>query len=200
MPTSTNQGCFPKTAFQIELTGPACTCPGGQTTAVLRPVGGGAQVFQFAAAVCQACPLRVQCVRGTGGRTVYLHPQEGLLQEARALQASPAFRAYRTRRQVVEHRLARLVQLGIRQARYRGRVKTLFQLLMAAAVANLTLLAGSVTAVAGSVALAAVLLLTLATFAGRWTRPRPPFIPAFASRYRSPLFVRYSAPAFRPRF
>ena len=38
--------------------------------------------------------------------------------------------------------MARLVQLGIRQARYRGRVKTLFQLLMAAAVANLTLVAG----------------------------------------------------------
>ena len=40
---------------------------------------------------------------------------------------------------VVEHRLARLVQLGVRQARYFGRTKTLFQLLMAAAVANLTL-------------------------------------------------------------
>ncbi len=44
-------------------------------------------------------------------------------------------------RQVVEHRLARLVQLGIRQARYFGRAKTLFQLYLAAAVANLTLLA-----------------------------------------------------------
>ena len=43
---------------------------------------------------------------------------------------------------VVEHRLARLVQLGMRQARYFGRSKTLFQLLMAAAVANLTLVAG----------------------------------------------------------
>ena len=32
-------------------------------------------------------------------------------------------------------------QLGVRQARYRGRAKTLFQLLMAAMVANLTLIA-----------------------------------------------------------
>src|SRR2546422_6174181 len=50
---------------------------------------------------------------------------------------------FRKDRQVVEHRLARLVQLGMRQARYFGRKKTLFQLLMTAAVANLTLIAGS---------------------------------------------------------
>ena len=35
------------------------------------------------------------------------------------------------------------MQLGIRQARYVGRTKTLFHLLMAAAVANLTLLANT---------------------------------------------------------
>ena len=45
---------------------------------------------------------------------------------------------------VVEHRLARLVQLGIRQAHYFGRVKTRFQLYLAATVANLTLVAGKI--------------------------------------------------------
>ena len=44
------------------------------------------------------------------------------MQNARALQQSEAFAGYRKRRVVVEHRLARLVQLGIRQARYFGRV------------------------------------------------------------------------------
>ena len=44
----------------------------------------------------------------------------------------------------MEHRLARLVQLGIRQARYFGRVKTRFQLYLAATVANLTLVAGKI--------------------------------------------------------
>ncbi len=42
----------------------------------------------------------------------------------------------------MEHRLARLVQLGIRQARYFGRAKTKFQLYLAATVTNLTLVAG----------------------------------------------------------
>ena len=75
------------------------------------------------------------------GRTVQLHPQEALLQQARALQQSEAFAEYRQRRVVAEHRLARLVQLGIRQSRYFGRAKTRFQLYLAATVANLTLVA-----------------------------------------------------------
>ena len=45
---------------------------------------------------------------------------------------------------MVEHRLARLVQLGIRQSRYFGRVKTKFQVYLAATVANLTLVAGKI--------------------------------------------------------
>ena len=53
------------------------------------------------------------------------------MQQARALQQSEAFGEYRQRR-VVEHRLARLVQLGIRQSRYFGRAKTKFQLYLAA--------------------------------------------------------------------
>jgi transposase len=141
VPSSTNQGCFPKTAFVLDLEATSATCPAGQTTDDFKPSPTGGGQFRFAAAVCAACPLRAQCVRGVGGRTVAVHPQERLLQEARAFQASPAFAEYRRRRQTVEHRIARLVQLGLRQARYVGTAKTRFQLLMAAAVANLTYLA-----------------------------------------------------------
>ena len=84
------------------------------------------QAFQFDGAECRTCPLRSQCIaaKGRKGRRVLIHPQEGLLQEARALQQSAAYDEYRARRVVVEHRLARLVQLGLRQSRYFGRVKT----------------------------------------------------------------------------
>ena len=44
-------------------------------------------------------------------------------------------------RQVAEHRIACLMQLGARKARYFGREKTLYQLLTAVTVANLTLVA-----------------------------------------------------------
>ena len=143
VPSSTNQGCFPKTAFVLDLEAERATCPAGQTTQDFRSTPAGGGQFRFAVAVCAACPLRTQCVRGVGGRTVAVHPQERLLQEARAFQASPAFAEYRRRRQVVEHRIARLVPLGIRQARDVGRAKIEFPLLMAAAVANLTYLAAT---------------------------------------------------------
>ena len=90
------------------------------------------------------CASRCIAAKGKQGRRVLIHPQEALLQQARALQQSAAYDEYRARRVVVEHRLARLVQLGIRQSRYFGRVKTKFQLYLAATVANLTLVAGKI--------------------------------------------------------
>lgn len=87
--------------------------------------------------------MRPRCTSAKSGlgRAVRLHLQEALLQEARSLQQSPGYHEYRQLRVVVEHRLARLVQLGKRQARYFGRAKIKFQLYLAATVANLTLLA-----------------------------------------------------------
>lgn len=143
---------FPKEDFRIDPVAKTCVCPAGQQCSTLVSLGGKkgrngkTQVqwgFRFPAEVCAACPLRGQCVKGGPGkgRTVSLHPQEGLLQEARAFQHSEAFAPYRKLRQVAEHRIARLMQLGLRQARYFGRAKTLGQLLLAAMVANLTLVA-----------------------------------------------------------
>ena len=67
------------------------TCPAGRAHRL--------KGFRFDGAVCGVCPLRPQCVAakpGTG-RTVQLHPQETLLQQARALQQSEAFAEYRQR-------------------------------------------------------------------------------------------------------
>ena len=153
VPGRPNRSHFPKEDFRIDLESGSCTGPAGQVTRRIRPSGTRTgptgrryqlKGFRFDRALCGVCPLRSQCVAakpGTG-RTVQLHPQEALLQQARALQQSEAFAEYRQRRVVVEHRLARLVQLGIRQSRYFGRAKTRFQLYLAATVANLTLVAG----------------------------------------------------------
>ena len=85
--------------------------------------------------------MRDQCIASSKGNGRSVTLQEALLQQARAFQKSESFAEYPSRRQVVEHRLARLVQLGVRQSRYFGRTKTLYQLLLAATVANLTLVA-----------------------------------------------------------
>lgn len=207
VPVLPNHGGFPKTAFRIDLdaaAGPTCTCPGGHATTKLAPTGRGRRVFVFPAATCAACPLRAQCLTEPNGRsnpsrrtgrTILLHPQEALLQAARAFQRSLAFADVRRRRQAAEHRLARLVQLGIRQARYVGRTKTLFQLLLAATVANLTLLANSGTADAPDASAVATVgtVLALATAVlvlTRAARVPPvlafPFVSAAPPRLPSP--------------
>ena len=128
----------------------SCTCPAGQQTRKVVSISSGdrygapglpLRAFRFDAAICDICLLRPKCVRARPGkgRLVMLHPHKAVPQEARAFQNSSSFAPYRKLRQAAEHRLARLMQLGVRQARYFGRAKTLFQLLMAATVANLTL-------------------------------------------------------------
>ena len=150
VPGRPNRQHLPKDDFVIDLAAGSCTCPAGQVTHTSVPAGKGTeaagrvhrlQAFQFDGAVCRVCPLRSQCVaaKGRKGRRVLIHPQEALLQQARALHQSAGYDQYRKRRVAAEHRLARLVQLGIRQARYFGRAKTKFQLYLAATVANLTL-------------------------------------------------------------
>ena len=111
---------FPKNDFHLDLAAGSCTCPAGQVTHAIVPAGKRTdrtgrvyrlQAFQFDGAVCGVCPLRPQCIAAQGrkGRRVLIHPQEGMLQQARALQQSADYDEYRARRVVVEHRLARLV-------------------------------------------------------------------------------------------
>jgi hypothetical protein len=170
------RGQIPKRDFQINLEDMTCTCPAGQTTQTLIKIGKWTDrhgkkhqrwAFLFDADDCSVCGRRSGCVwaKGHKARSVQLHPQERLLQEAREFQESAAFKEYCQIRQTAEHRLGRLVQLGMRQARYFGRRKTLFQLLMAATVANLTLVAtktGQMRAKGSSSSFFWTLILTLA--------------------------------------
>jgi len=101
------------------------------------------KVFMFDDAVCGQCQWYQQCGSSNKGRgrTISIHPDEAFLQEARAFQKTETFKEQYRERIAVEHRIARLIQLGARKSRYFGREKTAFQLAMAAAVANFTLMA-----------------------------------------------------------
>ncbi len=149
VPARPDTGRFTKDGFQIDWENDRVTCPAGEVcttfhVAWIRSGFNGKRMetkrFIFDRATCLACPLRDRCVKGSAGRTITLHPQEPLMQQAREFQRTDEFREKYSLRVVVEHRIARLIQLGIRKSRYIGRRKTLFQLLMAAAVANLTLI------------------------------------------------------------
>jgi len=131
-----NRGRFPKSAFALNVLAETVTCPAGQTTGEFTLEQDGGKVFRFGA-VCAPCPLRQQCSEAKEGRTIRRHPLEEQLRAARAYQQSEAGRSRLRERVVVEHRLARLGQWGMGQARYVGRAKTRCQLLLLSTIANL---------------------------------------------------------------
>ena len=142
---------FHRSRFVLDLTSKIATCPVGHTTSETNYAyhrNGTTEQFQFPLSVCQSCPHKEECLLAADkkrrrGRTLTLHPQEHLLERARQHQKSSAFREDIKARQIVEHRQARMIQLGGRQARYFGRIKSKYQAYMIAIVANLTQMAGS---------------------------------------------------------
>ncbi len=145
-------GRFTKDEFVIDLESNSVTCPAGQCcstwyerrTKTKRGTTFKNKTFMFSVAQCGSCPLRSQCVQPKASRrTISVHEHEALLREAKAFQRTDEYRALYRKRVVAEHRIARLIRLGVRKARYFGTYKVLFQLAMAATVANLTLFAGS---------------------------------------------------------
>lgn len=87
--------------------------------------------MSFPAEACGACPLKARCTPAAA-RQVTMHPYEAALREARAIQKTSAFQArYRLRARI--ERIVRLLKThGARKARYIGRIKVRFQLLLAA--------------------------------------------------------------------
>jgi hypothetical protein len=141
-PLPHRRGCFSIDDFVIDSRHGVARCPAGKRSIrrdrVLKPTVGWRYVF--ARTDCSSCLLRAQCTPAKRtARTITVTKATRMLQRLRRQQSTPAFRTLYRRRVIVEHRLARLCQLGIRQARYFGRAKTAFQLAMAAAVANLSL-------------------------------------------------------------
>lgn len=162
---------FSKDDFEIDVDNDRVRCPMGHETAhwtwIWAVPGQGrgkvrAKRFAFPKKLCRACPRYAECVndKRRRGRFVTLHHDEARLQAARMLERTEYFHEQYRERVVVEHRIGRLVQLGVRQSRYFGAAKTLFQLLMAATVANLTLIAGAMGDPAVSFARQSVAVLT----------------------------------------
>jgi hypothetical protein len=85
-------GGFTLDDFAVSEDDGTVTCPAGVT----RPVSPARTVTVGAA--CAGCPLRPRCTTAKDGRSMTIHPHEGLLREARAQARTPEFRgAYPTR-------------------------------------------------------------------------------------------------------
>jgi Transposase DDE domain/Transposase domain (DUF772) len=124
-----------KTAFTLEWERGVLRCP----HQVEMPFVPG-ETVHFPAATCAACPVRAQCTDSPHGRSVTIHPDERLLEELRARQATPQGRATLRQRVHVEHSLAHIGTWQGDRARYKGQRKNLFDLRRTAVVENLHVL------------------------------------------------------------
>jgi hypothetical protein len=130
-------GCFPKTAFAIDLEHRTVSCPAGRTVALGRT---GANFGQG----CATCPLVTRCTGSKNGRSISVGSHEATLQRARAVQRDPAWRDdYRAIRPKVERKIGHLMRKrhGGRRARVRGKPKVAADFALLAAGANLARLA-----------------------------------------------------------
>jgi hypothetical protein len=136
-PVRNATGKFTKDHFDINLDNDTVSCPAGHSVAIrFSSRGDGKASFK---SHCGHCPLREQCTPSRRGRTIAVHPQEALLQKARAEQSTPEWvHAYRTDRPMVERKISHLVRRawGGRHARTRGRERVATDLDMRAAAIN----------------------------------------------------------------
>jgi len=176
-PLPHRRGCFSIDDFRINAKGGVARCPAGKKSIrrnrIVEPYAGWRYVFSRKD--CRECPLRSQCTTGKRtARMITVTEATMELQRWRRQQSKPAFRRLYRLRVMIEHRIARLSQLGIRQARYFGRNKTAFQLAMAAAVANLTLATAHSNPSLPITVLSCVLAtLFIITYVSISMRPRP---------------------------
>jgi hypothetical protein len=85
-------GGFTIDDFAVDEEHGTVTCPAGQVRQMTK-----SRTVTFGAA-CAACPLRERCTTATGGRSMTIHPHDGLLRAARAQARTEAFKqAYPTR-------------------------------------------------------------------------------------------------------
>lgn len=127
-PARNSRGGYTKDDFRVDTDRQTVTCPAGHT-APIRPSARGGGRVAFGAARCRACPLRSQCTNAARGRVVTIHPDEALLQTAKAQQREPTWQErYRAARPVAERKIAHFTRRfwGGRAARTRGleRIRT----------------------------------------------------------------------------
>ncbi len=112
-------GGFTLDDFTIDEEQGTVTCPAGQ----VRPMS-KSRTVTFGAA-CAACPLRARCTTAKDGRSMTIHPHEGLLRAARAQARTGEFKQAYPARSMIERVIAwTATQNGRRvRLRYTGAAK-----------------------------------------------------------------------------
>ena len=106
-------GGFTLDDFTISEDEGTVTCPAGITRQMSQN-----RTVTFGAA-CAGCPLRARCTTATGGRSMTIHPQEGLLRAARARARTPEFKRACPTRSMIERVIAWTATQNGRRVRLR---------------------------------------------------------------------------------
>ena len=130
-PATNTTGRFTKDEFQIDLESKTITCPGNHTIGIKK-----AGSHKFPAETCNECNLRSECTSSVKGRAVVIHEHEAILQQARQEQETPDFKEEYRLRPRVERVIQNQTSNGARDARYYGKQKTGFQLMVHAVIHN----------------------------------------------------------------
>ena len=160
-PPGTRKGMFDRTDFRVDARRGVARCPAGKRSMRRHAVSGDdpGWSYAFSRKDCSPCPLRAKCTKSrAAARVLQITEKTAALWALRKQQKTKRFRKRYRKRVVVEHRIGRLVQLGVRQAKYFGKAKTGFQIALTATVANLMLVA-AVTGAASSATLSLALLV-----------------------------------------
>lgn len=131
-----NSGRFDKNVFFFDWDRYLISCP-NQVSIPFEP----GKVVHFPHNECAICPRRVDCTNSKKGRSVSIHPDEGLMLQLRARQATATGRKDLRTRTTVEHSLAHIGHWQGDRARYLGKRKNLFDLRRVAVVHNLHVIA-----------------------------------------------------------
>ena len=141
-PPAAPKGQFGKDQFIVDLETDSVTCPNAVTVTIRRGVDGSG--IAYFAAACTSCPLRDQCTKAAGGRTIRVGVHEAVLAKARQRQQGDEWKDdYRATRPKVERKLAHMMRRrhGGRRARVRGRPKVDADFNLLAAATNIARLA-----------------------------------------------------------
>jgi IS5 family transposase len=137
-----NTGYFTVEDFLYDPENNKLMCPAGHiSTNCYREIlynNKPGYAFQFKPSLCNACPLKIKCVKNKAGRRVYISYYEPYYRMAKERMATEEGKqAYRNRYKI-EQKMADLTRYcGLRRCRYRGLGRAGIHTLLAATVCNI---------------------------------------------------------------
>lgn len=137
------EGVFEKSQFEYDREKDMYRCPAGKPLH-RRKIDFRKQVKTYRASTghCNHCPLKAQCTRGKGGRTLTRSFDEPILEQAFKDTRSEACRQdLKLRQHLMERSYANGIRYGYKHARWRGLWRVSIQQLLVATVQNLVKMA-----------------------------------------------------------